>query len=65
LTGYSSNYFTNDENHFYFPSYYNASTSTSSKVKLISVEDNVKCVGLEENKFRSRAGEAEEAYKYE
>jgi hypothetical protein len=34
-------------------------------VKIIPVPDNVKCVGIDEKMFRSRAGEAEEAWRYE
>lgn len=65
LSGYSSNYFSNEENHFYFPSYYNSSGKQSNLAKIIAVPDNVKLLGLESNKYRSRAGDAEEAFRYE
>lgn len=65
LNGHSSNYFTNDERHFYVPAYYDKNVETEYNMKIIPVPDNVKCVGLDSLKFRSRAGEAEEAWRYE
>lgn len=65
LSGYASNYFNNDENHFYIPAYYNSSVKQTHTARLIAVPDNVKLVGIELNKYRSRAGEAEEAFRYE
>ena len=70
LMGHSSNYFTedtlNNNRHYYIPDYYdNTSTSVQGTYKIIAVPDNVKCVGLDNIKFRSRAGEAEEAWRYE
>lgn len=65
LTGYDQNYFTNDNNHFYMPSYYDTSVQKQYTCKVCGVPDNTKLVGIGDNKFRSRAGEAEEAYKYE
>ena len=65
LNGHSSNYFTNDNRHFYVPSYTDRDVYTSHYFKVIGVSDNVKCVGIDEMLFRSRAGEAEEAFRYE
>lgn len=65
LNGHSTNYFTNRYRHFYIPAYYDKSDAIESSCKIVSVPDNVKCVGLDNMKFRSRAGEAEEAWRYE
>ena len=65
LNGHSYNYFTNDNRHFYVPSYYDRNVNTSYSVKIIPVPDNTKCVGIDDMIFRSRAGEAEEAWRYE
>lgn len=60
-----SNYFSNSGRHFYFNSYFDINTNIVYKSKIIGVPDNVKCVGIENQLFRSRAGEAEEAWRYE
>lgn len=65
LNGHSRNYFTNNERHFYVPAYYDRNVNTSYSVKIIPVPDNTKCVGIDDMLFRSRAGEAEEAWRYE
>ena len=69
LLGHSSNYFTedtvNNQRHYYIPDYYDTSSNISGTYKLISVPEDVKCVGLDSLKFRSRAGYAEEAWRYE
>ena len=69
LLGHSSNYFTEDTannyRHYYIPDYYDTSSNISGTYKLISVPEDVKCVGLDNLKFRSRAGSAEEAWRYE
>lgn len=69
LLGHSSNYFTedtvNNQRHYYIPDYYDTSSNISGTYKLISVPEDVKCVGLDNLKFRSRAGYAEEAWRYE
>lgn len=65
LNGYTSNYFTNDERHFYAPAYYDRDVNTSYSFKIIGIPDSVKCIGIDSMKFRSRAGEAEEAWRYE
>lgn len=61
----NGDYFTNEERHFYVPAYKDIDTQTEDIVKIIPVPDNVKCVGIDEKIFRSRAGEAEEAWRYE
>ena len=69
LLGHSSNYFTedtvNNQRHYYIPDYYDTSSNISGTYKLISIPEDVKCVGLDNLKFRSRAGYAEEAWRYE
>lgn len=65
LVGHSSNYFTNKGRHFYLNSYYDMNIRNSYNLPIISVPDDVKCVGLNDYKFRSRAGLAEEAFRYE
>ena len=65
LNGHSYNYFTNKGRHFYVPSYYDRNISTCYNMKIIPVPDNTKCVGLDNMTFRSRAGDAEEAWRYE
>lgn len=65
LNGHSYNYFTNSDRHFYVPSYYDRNVNTSYLVKIIPVPDNTKCVGMDDMLFRSRAGEVEEAWRYE
>lgn len=65
LNGHSYNYFTNNDRHFYVPAYYDRNVNTSYLVKIIPVPDNTKCVGVDDMLFRSRAGEAEEAWRYE
>ena len=61
----SSNYFSNEYRHFYHPAYYDSNITNNYNVKIISVPEDVRCVGLDNNKFRSRAGYAEEAWQYE
>lgn len=66
LTGLSSsNYFTSNNRHFYFESYFDVDLDTQYSSKIIGVSDNTKCVGIDDTIFRSRAGEAEEAFRYE
>lgn len=60
-----SNYFNNNERHFYHNAYYDIDTNLKYTTKIIGVPDNTKCVGIDNIKFRSRAGEAEEAFRYE
>lgn len=65
LNGHSTNYFTNDTRHFYVPAYYDRGVRTGHLFKIMGIEDSVKCVGLDNMIFRSKAGEAEEAWRYE
>lgn len=65
LIGHSSNFFTNKDRHFYLTSYYDMGIRNSYNLSLIAVPEDTKCVGLNDFKFRSRAGEAEEAFRYE
>ena len=63
--GMSYNYFTNDERHFYIPSYYDMNYYNQYKFKIVGVPDDVPLVGIDNLKFRSRAGNAEEPWRYE
>ena len=65
LNGHSTNYFTNDERHFYVPAYYDRNINTARTFKIVGVPDNIKCIGIDNMLFRSRAGEAEEVWRYE
>jgi len=65
LVGHSSNYFTNDYRHFYIPSYYDMGIRNTYDFKIIGVPDDVTLTGIDDMKFRSRAGNAEEAWRYE
>ena len=63
--GHTSNYFTNDHRHFYVPSYYDMNIRNSYDFKIVGVPDDVTLTGIDNLKFRSRAGFAEEAWRYE
>lgn len=63
--GHSSNYFTNKDRHFYIPDYYDMNIRNSYDFKIIGVPDDVTLTGIDNLKFRSRAGAAEEAWRYE
>ena len=65
LSGLSYNYFTNNQNHFYVPSYYDTNIRNSYNFKIIGVPEGVQLLGMDDLKFRSKAGEAEEAWRYE
>lgn len=65
LSGRSSNYFSNSDRHFYIPKYYDMNIRNTYECKIIAVPDSTKCVGIDNLKFRSQAGDPEEAYKYE
>ena len=65
LVGHTSNYFTNKDRHFYIPSYYDMNIRNSYNFKIIGVPDDVTLTGIDNLKFRSRAGQAEEAWRYE
>ena len=57
-------YFTNKNRHFYIDRYTNITSKSSTKAKIIGVPDNIVCTGIDNIIFRSRAGEAEEAWRY-
>lgn len=63
--GYSSDYFTNNERHFYIPAYLDVDSYTQGEFSVIGVPDGTKAVGLDQMLFKARAGEAEEAHLYE
>lgn len=65
LSGRGSNYFSNQERHFYIPGYYDMNVRNSYQCSVVAVPRDTKCVGLGDLMFRSKAGEEEEAYKYE
>lgn len=65
LAGRTGNYFSNNVSHFYIPDYYDTNIRNFYDFKVVGVPDNVKLVGIDNLKFRSRAGEAEEAWRYE
>lgn len=57
-------YFNNKDRHFYIDMYKNVTVKNEVTAKVIGVPDNTKAIGLDNELFRSRAGEAEMAYKY-
>lgn len=63
-----NNYLSQDslnERHYYPTMGTNNKDSLPFKVKLIQVSDNMKLSGIDDFKFRARAGEAEEGFRYE
>ena len=58
--------FTNDDRHFYMnmSAYANTSTVTSTS-RVVAVDDGVACVTIGSKKFRGKAGNADEAWRYE
>lgn len=63
----TTNYLTKEDNntHFYPNNFiFNKSTGYTN-IKVIGVEDNVKLVAINDNMFSARAGEAEEAFRFE
>ena len=61
----SSSYFNSNYRHFYVPSYYDSTDIYQAECNIITIPEGVKAVGLGESIFRSRAGNAEEAWTYE
>ena len=58
-------FFTNNHRHFYIDTYgHYKSNINKIFAKIIGVPDNVACIGIDGQLFRSRAGEAEEAWRY-
>ena len=65
IEGYTNeHFFQNDYRHFYIEKYKEANYNTSVYTKVIAVPDNIVCTGIDNILFRSRAGEAEEAWRY-
>ena len=58
-------YLSNNGRHFYIGAYTNITSKQSTNCEIIAVEDNIKATGISQTIFRSRAGEAEEAWQYE
>ena len=58
------NYFTNNYNHFYIPQYYDVPNKSYYSCKITTVPEDVSVVMLENQKYRSRAGWAEEGWRY-
>lgn len=56
---------TRDDRNFYTIGTKEGNPNNTYNVKIIGVEDNVKTVAINENLFSARAGEAEEAFRYE
>lgn len=54
-----------EDRNFYVAGTKQGSTNNLYNVKIIGVEDNVKLVAINDNMFSARAGEAEEAFRYE
>ena len=63
-TNLSDRYFVNDYRHFYIEDYINTNSTSFITTKVIAVPDNIVCTGIDNILFRSRAGEAEEAWRY-
>jgi hypothetical protein len=53
------------DRHLYVPSYEDVDTVKQGTFNVITVPEDVKAVGLTDYIFRSRAGEAEEAWRFE
>lgn len=58
-------YLDNNGRHFYINNYMNLTSKQGTNCEIIAVEDNMKATGINQTIFRSRAGEAEEAWQYE
>lgn len=61
----NSNYFNMEDRHFYISSYRDQNLTKQGNFAIIGVPENVKAIGLSDYIFRSRAGEAEEAWRFE
>lgn len=64
VQGFSSDFFSNEENHFYIPGYFDNASRTEYTCQVQGVPDDIPLVGIGKEKFRSRAGFAEEAWHY-
>ena len=58
-------YFQNENRHFYIDQYQDLSYHIKESVNITTVAEGVKAVGLDDFIFRSKAGEAEEVFRYE
>ena len=58
-------YLSNSERNYYTEGFTRGNPNNIYNVKIIGVEDNVKLVAINDNLFSARAGEAEEAFRYE
>lgn len=58
-------YLSNSERNYYTEGNTKGNPNNIYNVKIIGVEDNVKLVAINDNLFSARAGEAEEAFRYE
>lgn len=66
VEGYSNDcYFDNSGRHFYIGAYKNITSKISTNCEIVAIPDNTKATGINQTMFRSRAGSAEEAYKFE
>lgn len=61
----NSNRFNMEDRHFYIPSYKDQNLIKQGNFAIIGIPENVKAIGLSDYIFRSRAGEAEEAWRFE
>jgi len=65
LSGHSSNYFSNRGRYYYVPQYYDMGIRNTYEFKIIGVPSCTTLTGIDDLKFRSKAGTAEEAWRYE
>ena len=61
----NNGYFNMENRHFYVSDYGSSDVTKQGTFNVIGVPENVKAIGLSDYVFRSRAGEAEEAWRYE
>lgn len=54
-----------EDRYYYIDQYSHSSSNVSEKSRIQAVEDNVKLVAIDDTFFSARAGEAEEAFRYE
>ena len=67
IIGTNQNYFSHEGRNFYInnSSIKYLENPDLKSIKIIGVEDNVKLAGIDDHMFSARAGEAEEAFRYE
>lgn len=61
----TDHYFVNNYRHFYLSACKSGNSEHSETLKVVAVGDDVPVVGIDSYKFRARAGNAEEAWRYE